>query len=106
MVSSINPDSIAAPIENIFSDEPGSYIALKLIKSILVLFLLTFTTHAFAKSNEYYQQTLIHVLTECNSACQKKVFEQEVHKAFFVLMDAILNQMRFELSQKEKELYD
>ena len=34
------------------------------------------------------------------------IFEQEVHKAFFVLIDAILNQMRFELSQKEKELYD
>ena len=36
----------------------------------------------------------------------KKVFEQEVHKAFFVLIDAILNQVRFEISQKEKELYD
>ena len=79
---------------------------MKLIKSILVLFLLTFTTHAFAKSNEYYKATLVHVLSNCNSDCQKQVFEQEVHKAFFVLMDAILNQMRFELSQKEKELYD
>ena len=46
------------------------------------------------------------MLTECNSTCQKQVFEEEVHKAFFVLMDAILNQVRFELSQKEKELYD
>ena len=79
---------------------------MKLIKSILVLFLLTFTTHAFAKSNEYYKATLVHVLSNCNSDCQKQVFEQEVHKAFFVLMDAILNQVRFELSQKEKELYD
>tara|TARA_B100000029_G_C17040502_1_gene765714 strand:+ start:322 stop:441 length:120 start_codon:yes stop_codon:yes gene_type:complete len=38
--------------------------------------------------------------------CQKKVFEQEVHQAFFVLMDTILNQLRFELSQKEKKIYD
>ena len=45
-------------------------------------------------------------LNECNSSCQRKVFEDEVHKSFFVLMDAILNQMRFEISQKEKELYD
>ncbi len=67
---------------------------------------MAFAGHAFAKSNEYYQQTIVHVLTECNSICQKKIFEQEVHKAFFVLMDAILNQMRFELSQKEKEMYD
>ena len=67
---------------------------------------MAFAGHAFAKSNEYYQQTIAHVLTECNSICQKKVFEQEVNQAFFVLMDAILNQLRFELSQKEKEIYD
>jgi len=79
---------------------------MKLIKTLMLVFLLMFTTHAFAKSNEYYKQTLTHILTQCNSKCQKQVFEQEVHKAFFVLMDAVLNQMRFELSQKEKELYD
>ena len=78
---------------------------LKFIKITVFLFFLAFTSHAFGKSNEYYQQTLIHVLSECNSSCQKKVFEQEVHKAFFVLIDAILNQIRFEISQKEKELY-
>ena len=79
---------------------------MKLIKTLFFLFLITFATHSFAKSNQYYQATLVHILTECNSKCQKKVFEGEVHKAFFVLMDAILNQVRFELSQKEKELYD
>ncbi len=79
---------------------------MKLIKILIFLFLVIFTTHSFAKSNDYYQQTITHVLTECNSICQKKVFEQEVHQAFFVLMDAILNQLRFELSQKEKEIYD
>ena len=79
---------------------------MKLIKKLLFLILITFTTHSFAKSNEYYQKTLLHVLTECNSTCQQKVFEQEVHQAFFVLIDAVLNQLRFELSQKEKEIYD
>ena len=79
---------------------------MKLIKSEIFIFLLTFCGQAFAKSNEYYKSTLVHVLSNCNSDCQKQVFEQEVHKAFFVLMDAILNQVRFELSQKEKELYD
>ena len=79
---------------------------MKLIKSVIFIFLLTFCGHAFAKSSEYYKATLVHVLSNCNSDCQKQVFEQEVHKAFFVLMDAILNQVRFELSQKEKELYD
>ena len=79
---------------------------MKLIKTLFFLFLITFTTHSFAKSNEYYQKTLVHILTECNSDCQKQVFEQEVQVAMFHLLDAILNQLRFELSQKQKELYD
>ena len=78
----------------------------KILTTAIFILSLLFTGHAFGKSNEYYQATIVHILTECNSKCQKEVFEQEVHKAFFVLMDAILNQMRFELSQKEKELYD
>ena len=79
---------------------------MKLIKTMFFLFLVTFTTHSFAKSNEYYQATIVHMLTECNTECKKKIFEDEVHKSFFILMDAILNQLRFEISQKEKELYD
>ena len=79
---------------------------MKFIKILIFIFFLAFTGHAFAKSSAYYQQTIAHVLTECNSICQKKIFEQEVHQAFFVLMEAILNQLRFELSQKEKEIYD
>ncbi len=76
---------------------------LKIIKTVLFLFLITFTTHSFAKTNGYYKQTLTHILTQCNSECQKKVFEQEVQSAFFDLMDAILNQIQFELSQQKKE---
>ena len=79
---------------------------MKLIKTLFFLFLITFTTHSFAKSNEYYQATIVHMLTECNTECKKKIFEDEVHKSFFILMDAILNQLRFEINQKEKELYD
>ena len=80
---------------------------MKTIKIVIFLFLLLFTTHAFAKSNAYYQTVLTNVLTNCKSyECRKQIFEQEAHIAFFSLMDAILNQMRFELSQKEKELYD
>ena len=79
---------------------------MKVIKSIIFIFLLSFTTHAFSKSNEYYKATLVHVLTECNSDCQKLVFRQEVDKAFFELMNAVLNQIRFEISMREKESYD
>ena len=79
---------------------------MKLLKSILGVFLLTFTTHAFAKSNEYYQATIVHLLTECNSKCQEAVFKREVDKSFISLLEAILNQVRWELNMKEKELYD
>ena len=78
---------------------------MKIIKTLLFLFLITFTTHSFAKTNEYYKQTLTHILTQCNSECQKKVFEQEVQSAFFDLISAIINQVEFELSQKRKELW-
>jgi len=77
-----------------------------MIKTMVFLFLLLFTTHAMAKSNEVYKATLVHVLTECNTECKKRIFEDEVHKSFYILMDAILNQVRFEISQKEKKLYD
>ena len=75
---------------------------MKIIKIFILIFCLTFTGQAFGKSSEYYRATLAHVLTKCNSKCQKKVFKQEVHQGFFVLIDAILNQLSFELSQKKK----
>tara|TARA_B100000902_G_C26657639_1_gene596846 strand:+ start:234 stop:473 length:240 start_codon:yes stop_codon:yes gene_type:complete len=77
---------------------------MKIINTLLFLFLLLFATHSFAKSKEYYQQTLIHVLTECNSDCKKRVFEKEINTAIFALIDAVLNQISFEISQKKKEL--
>ena len=50
---------------------------------------------------------MTNVLTNCKSdECRKKIFEQEARIAFFALMEAILNQVRFEISQKEKKLYD
>ena len=79
---------------------------MKIIKIIIFIFLISFTTHAFAKSNEYYQMVLGNVLTNCKTdECRKSIFEQEIHIAFFNLMDAILNQVQFEISQKRKEKY-
>ena len=77
---------------------------IKLIQLFVFLFFLLFATHSWGKSKEYYQATLIHVLTECNSKCRSDVFEMEINKAFFSLLEAVLNQIRFEVSQKQKEL--
>ena len=79
---------------------------MKLIKSVIFIFLLTFCGHAFAKSSAYYKATLVHVLSNCNSDCQELVFKQEVDKAFISLLEAILDQVRWQLSMKEKEMYD
>ena len=77
---------------------------MRIIKVLIFLFLLSFTTHAFGKSNEYYQMVITNVLTNCKSDdCRKAIFEQEVHIAFFNLMDAIINQLQFELSQEKKK---
>ena len=77
-----------------------------MIKTLVFLFLLLFATHATAKGNTYYKATLVHVLTECNTECKKRIFEDEVHKSFYILMETVLNQLRFELSLKQKESYD
>ena len=79
---------------------------MKLVKSLIFIFLLTFCGHAFAKSSEYYQATIIHLLTECNSKCQDEVFKREVDKSFIALLEAILNQVKWQVKMKEKELYD
>ena len=55
------------------------------------MFLVTFTTHSFAKSNEYYQATLAHMLTECNTECKKKIFEDEETKCLKTRRDTTRN---------------
>ena len=77
---------------------------MRIIKILIFLFLFSFTTHAFAKSNEYYQSVITNIITNCKTdQCRKDIFEQEVHIAFFNLLDAILNQVQFEISQRKKE---
>ena len=78
---------------------------IKFIKTFILLFFLLFGFHGLAKSSEYYQQTLIHILTECdNSKCRNEIFEMEINKSFFNLISAIMDQLRWEISQKEKQL--
>ena len=79
---------------------------MRIIKIIIFLFLFSFTTHAFAKSNEYYQSVITNIITNCKTdQCRKDIFEQEVHIAFFNLLDAILNQVQFEISKERKKNY-
>jgi uncharacterized membrane protein YphA (DoxX/SURF4 family) len=75
------------------------------LKTFLFLMMLIFTTHSFAKSNDYYRETLVNVLTECKADCKRVVFEQEIQYAFFSLIEAILNQIKFELLEEKKKVW-
>ena len=79
---------------------------MKLYKLILFLFLLTFTSYAFAKNLGYYQAIIVYLPTESDSEYQEAVFKREVDKSFISLIDVMLDQVRWQLSIKEKSLYD
>jgi len=74
---------------------------MKLIKIIVFLFLISFTTHAFSKSNEYYRTTLLHILTECSSECQKSVIEKEIKYLIYEILEKILRKLELELLEKK-----
>jgi hypothetical protein len=73
---------------------------MKLFKTLLFVFLLSTTTNVLGKSREYYEQTVIHILTESNSTHQKQVFEQEIEYLLYELTEKVLNQLRNELLEK------
>ena len=72
---------------------------MKLFKTLFFVFLLS-TTNVLGKSREYYEQTVIHILTESNSTHQKQVFEQEIKHLLYELTEKVLNQLRSELLEK------
>ena len=74
---------------------------MKLIKTIIFLFLISFTTHAFGKSNEYYRTTLLHILTECSSECKKFVIEKEIKYLIFEILEKLLVKLELELLEKK-----
>ncbi len=76
---------------------------MKLFKTLFFVFLLS-TTNVLGKSREYYEQTVIHILTESNSSHQKQVFEQEIKYLFYSLFERLLEKIRIELlEEQEKE---
>ena len=71
-----------------------------------ILFIISIKFHnpyIHWKSREYYEQTVIHILTESNSSHQKQVFEQEIKYLFYQLFERLLEKIRIELlDQQEK----
>jgi uncharacterized protein YggT (Ycf19 family) len=77
---------------------------MKLFKTLFFVFLFSTTTNVFGKSRVYYEQTVIHILTESNSSHQKQVFEKEIKYLFYQLFERLLEKIRIKLlEQEEKE---
>jgi Mg/Co/Ni transporter MgtE len=77
---------------------------MKLFKTLFFVFLLSTTTNVLGKSREYYEQTVIHILTESNSSHQKQVFEQEIKHLFYEIFEHISEKIKIELLEgKGKE---
>ena len=75
----------------------------KMIKVIIFSFCLLFTSYAFGKSNEYYQQTLIHILAAGNSKCQKQTLDKEIKYLFYEIFDRVLEKIRMELLEENRK---
>ena len=77
---------------------------MKIIKIFILIFCLTFTTHALARSNEYYKSVAINALmNDCSTKCKKTIIEAEIEMAVYHLMKSIIAELQFQLSQKRKE---
>ena len=76
----------------------------KVTITIIFILCLIFTTHAIARSNEYYKSVVIHVLkNECNQKCKKTIFEAEIEVAVYQLMKSVIAELQYRLSSKRKE---
>ena len=77
---------------------------MKIIKIFILIFCLTFTTHALARSNEYYKSVVINALmNECSTKCKKTIFEAEIEMAVYHLMNSVIAELQYQITTKEKE---
>jgi len=76
----------------------------KILTIMIVIFCVIFTTHAIARSNEYYKSVVVNALkNECNSKCKKTIFEAEIELAVYQLMKSVIAELNYRLSSKRKE---
>ena len=67
---------------------------------LIVFFLLISSAISYGKSTQYYQKTWVHLLIECNSKCQKQIFEQEIKYLLYEIFERVLEKIRLELLEE------
>ena len=76
----------------------------KILTIMIVIFCVIFTTHAIARSNEYYKSVVVNALkNDCNNKCKKTIFEAEIELAVYQLMKSVIAELQYRLSSKRKE---
>ena len=85
----------------------GTFVMFKFLKISLITFCILTTTVAFGKSTQYFESTLVHMLSsECDRSCRKEIIESEVSLATILLLKIVGKELQQKLIQLEKEVYD
>ena len=77
----------------------------KLITALLIIVVL-FCSTAFGKSREYYKETIISGIFDCDTKCKEHKLHYEIQDLSYRMLQAILLKLTRELDQKYKEQLD
>ena len=65
----------------------GTFVMFKFLKISLITFCILTTTVAFGKSTQYFESTLVHMLSsECDRSYRTEIIESEVDLATILLL--------------------
>ena len=79
---------------------------MNLIKILIIIYSLIFTTHALARDNENYQKIITSALNNCQQECKKTLFESDIEKSVHELMILIIQELHFQLSNFKIERFN
>ena len=77
----------------------------KLIIALSIIVVL-FCSTAFGKSREYYKETIISGIFDCDTKCKEHKLHYEIQDLSYRMLQVILLKLTRELDQKYKEQLD
>ena len=77
----------------------------KLITALSIIVVL-FCSTAFGKSREYYKETIISGIFDCDTKCKEHKLHYEFQDLSYRMLQVILLKLTRELDQKYKEQLD
>ena len=77
----------------------------KLVTALSIIVVL-FCSTAFGKSREYYKETIISGIFDCDTKCKEHKLHYEIQDLSYRMLQVILLKLTRELDQKYKEQLD